>query len=175
MLGADAAVPIGNYGLRGEVAYTRTEDHNGDDPLTKNPNVFLVLGCERTFDDVLNVNFQYLFRRTFDFVRPSSIADSQTRGLAEQVDLISNQPTANTRGISLRINHKAWNETLETEIAAVVWFEKHDAALRPKITYAFTDRIKGIVGGEIYTGPRTSFFGRLNRTSTGYAELQFGF
>lgn len=175
MLGADAAVPIGNYGLRGEVAYTRTEDRSRDDPLTKNPNVFLVLGCERTFDGVLNVNLQYLYRRTFDFARPSSIADPPTRELAEQVDLISNQLAANMRGISLRINHKAWNETLETEIAAVVWFEKHDAALRPKITYAFTDRIKGIIGGEIYTGPRTSFFGRLNRTSAGYAELQFGF
>jgi hypothetical protein len=174
-IGADAAVPIGKFGLRGEVAYTRTQDHDGTDPLTKNRNVFVVLGCERTFDGVLNINAQYLYRRTFDFVAPSSISSPNTRLLAEQVDLLSNQLAQDMHGASLRINHKAWNETLETEVAAVVWFRKGDSAIRPKVTYAFTDHLKGIVGGELYHGPHESFFGRLSRTSTAYAELQFGF
>jgi len=47
--------------------------------------------------------------------------------------------------------------------------------IRPKVTYAFTDHFKGIVGGEIYYGPPQSFFGRLSRTSTAYAEFQIGF
>jgi len=174
-LGADAAVPIGKFGLRGEVAYTRTQDHDGADPLTKNRNVFVVLGCERTFDGVLNINAQYLYRRTFDFVAPSLLTDSRLQLLAEQVDLLSNQLGPDMHGVSLRINHKAWNETLETEIAAVVWLKKGDSALRPKVTYEFTDHVKGIVGGELYHGPSGSFFGRLERTSTAYAEFQIGF
>jgi len=79
------------------------------------------------------------------------------------------------RGVSLRINYKAWNETLESEIAAALWTERGDSAVSPKITYAFTDRLKGILGSEIYHGPPQSFFGRPNRTSTGYAEFQFGY
>jgi hypothetical protein len=56
-----------------------------------------------------------------------------------------------------------------------IWFEKRSATLWPKVTYAFTDHLKGLVGAEIYLGPSDSFFGRLNRTSAGYGELQLGF
>lgn len=175
VIGADAAVPAGQFGLRAEVAYTRTENPDGTDPLTQRRNVFAVLGCERTFDGVLNINAQYLYRRTFDFASPSSIPSPGTRQLAEEVDLLSNQLASDMQGASLRINYKAWNETLESEVAAVAWFTKGDSAIRPKVTYAFTDHLKGIIGGELYHGPRQSFFGQLNPTSTAYAELQIGF
>jgi hypothetical protein len=175
VLGADAAVPVGRFGLRGEVAYTRTQDHDGTDPLTKNRNLFVVLGIERTFEGELNINAQYLYRRTFDFIPPSSLSNPNTRLLAEQVDLAGNQLATDMHGASLRINYKAWNETLESEVAAAVWFKNGDSAIRPKVTYAFTDHLKGIVGGEIYHGPPQSFFGRLSRTSTAYAEFQISF
>jgi hypothetical protein len=175
VVGADAALPIGKYGLRAEVAYTRTQDRDGTDPLTKNRNVFAVVGVERTFDGVLNINAQYLYRRTFDFVPLPFISNPNTQLLAAQVDLLSNQLASDMYGASLRINYKAWNETLESEVAAVGWVKKGDSAILPKVTYAFTDHLKGIVGGEIYHGPPQSFFGRLSRTSTAYAEFQFGF
>jgi hypothetical protein len=175
VVGADAAVPVGKFGLRGEVAYTRTQNLDGTDPLTKRRNMFAVLGVERTFGGVLNINAQYLYRRTFDFVSPSFISNPNTHLLAEQVDLLSNQLAPDLHGASVRINHKACNETLESEIAAVVWLRKGDSAIRPKVTYAFTDHLKGIVGGEFYHGPPESFFGRLSRASSAYAELQIGF
>jgi hypothetical protein len=175
VLGADAAVPVGKFGLRAEVAYTRTENPDGTDPLTQRRNLFAVLGCERTFGGVLNINAQYLYRRVFNFVSPFTIQSPETRQLAEQVDLLSNQLAANMQGASLRINYKAWNETLEGEVSAVTWFTKGDSAIFPKVTYAFSDRLKGIIGGELYHGPRQSFFGQLNPTSTAYAELQVGF
>jgi hypothetical protein len=175
VVGADAAVPIGQFGLRGEAAYTRTQDHDGTDPLTKNRNLFVVLGVERTFEGELNINAQYLYRRTFDFIPPSSRSNPISRLLAEQVDLASNQLATDMPGASLRINYKAWNETLESEVAAAVWFKKGDSAIYPKVTYAFTDHLKGIVGGELYHGPVESFFGRLSRTNAAYAEFQIGF
>lgn len=175
VVGADAAVPIGKFGLRAEVAYTRTENPDGTDPLTQRRNLLAVFGCERTFDGVLTVNAQYLYRRTFDFVSPFFIPNAYTRLLAEQAELLSNQLASDMPGASLRINYKAWNETLESEVAAVAWFTKGDSAIRPKVTYAFSDHFKGIIGGELYHGPRQSFFGQLKPTSTAYAELQIGF
>jgi hypothetical protein len=175
VIGADAAVPVGQFGLRGEVAYSRADDQNDSHPLMKKPNVFAVLGVERTFVGELNINAQYLYRRTLDFVPLSSFSDPTTRLLAEQVDLLSNQLASDMQGASLRINYKAWNETLESEVAGVIWFKKGDSAIRPKVTYAFSDHIKGIVGGELYHGPTDSFFGRLSPTSTAYAEVQYGF
>src|SRR5260370_42182710 len=91
VIGADAAVPVGQSGLGGEVAYSRAKDQDDSDPLTKKPSVFAVLGVERTFVGELNINAQYLYRRTVDFVPPSSFSDPTTRLLAEQVDLSSNQ------------------------------------------------------------------------------------
>jgi hypothetical protein len=44
-------------------------------------------------------------------------------------------------------------ETLESEITAVVWLKKGDTVIRPKVTYAFTDRLEGIIGGELWSGP----------------------
>ena len=175
VVGSDAAMPFGKFGLRAEVAYSRTENPDGTDPLTQRPNVFAVLGVERTFEGVLNINAQYLYRRTFNFVSPFLIPNPDTRLLAEQVDLLSNQLAADMQGASLRINYKAWNETLETEVAAAAWFKRGDSAIRPKVTYAFSDHLKGVIGGELYRGPRQSFFGQLNPTSTAYAELQIGF
>jgi hypothetical protein len=175
VFGADAAVPIGQYGLRGEVAYTRTQNQDDPDAITKKSNVFLVLGGERTFDGELNINLQYLYRRAFDFVPFSSYGDPTTRLLAEQVDLLSNQLGPAMQGASLRINYKALNETLEFEIAGVTWFNRGDSAIDPKVSYAVTDHLKAIIGGHLYRGPAESFFGRLGPTSTAYAEFQFGF
>jgi hypothetical protein len=175
VIGADAAVPIGQYGLRAEIAYTRTGNRNGHEPLAQSNNVFAVLGIERTFEGELNINAQYLYRRTFDLQDPDSLAASDLRVLARQERLLSNELATNMHGASLRINYKAWNETLETELAAVAWLNNGDTAIRPKVTYAFTDRFKGILGGELYRGPAHSFFGQLNPTSSAYAELQFGF
>jgi len=175
VIGADAAVPVGQYGLRAEIAYTQTSNPGGNDPLAQNNNVFAVFGVERTFAGELNVNAQYLYRRTLDLRNPDSNAAPDIRLLALEERVLSNQLAPNTHGASLRINYKVWNETLEMELAGVVWFKNGDTAIRPKVTYALTDRVKGIVGGEIYHGPARSFFGQLNPTSTAYAELQLGF
>jgi hypothetical protein len=175
VIGADAAVPVGQYGLRAEIAYTKTGNRGGNDPLAQNDNLFAVAGVERTFAGELNVNAQYLYRRTFDLLGPDSLAAPAIQVLAQQERLLSNQLATNMHGASLRVNYKAWNETLEIELAAAVWFKNGDTAIRPKVTYAFTDRVKSILGGEIYHGPAQSFFGRLSPTSVAYAELQLGF
>lgn len=175
VLGADAAVPVGQYGLRAELAYTRTGNRGGNDPLAQNNIVFAVFGVERTFGGELNINAQYLYRRVLDFHDPDSLVALDVQLLARQERLLSNQLATDMQGGSLRINYKAWNETLELELAAVGWLTNGDTAIRPKVTYAFTDRVKGILGGEIYHGPADSFFGRLSPTSAVYAELQFGF
>jgi len=173
--GGDFAVPVGQYGLRGEVAYEETNNSGGSDPLTKKSNVYGVFGGERTFGGELTINVQYVFRWTPDFRSPASFSDPNQQLLASEVNIISNQLNTFMQGASLRVNYKAWNETLESELALATWTTKNDWALRPKVSYAFTDRIKGIVGGEIYAGPQDSLFGQLRHTSTVFTELQIGF
>src|SRR5258708_39675582 len=77
--------------------------------------------------------------------------------------------------MTLRPSYKMLNETLEMEVAFVRWFGKGESLIRPKVTYAFTDKFQGIVGGEIYSGPRDSTFGRLKHASSAFAELRYNF
>jgi hypothetical protein len=174
VLGGDAAIVAGDFGLRAEAAYTRVRG-SGTDPLTQRSNLFAVVGAERTFAGVFNINVQYLYRHAFNWQDPARIPDPKMQLLAQQETLASNQLSGDMQGASLRFDHKAFNETLETELAALTWFAKGDATLRPKVTYAFTDHLKGIVGAQIYLGPNDSFFGRLRSASTGFAELRYGF
>lgn len=67
VIGADAATTIGRYGLRGEAAYTFTQDESGKNPLIKNPFFYLVLGGDRTFQEYLNINCQYFLRVVSNF------------------------------------------------------------------------------------------------------------
>lgn len=174
VVGADAALPVGKFGLRGEIAYTHARNPGGANPLAQNSNVFAVVGAERTWLGELNVNVQYLFKRSFYYRSLDSIADPVLQSIARQARLISNQLAATMQGASVRINYKALNETLETELSAAMWFEKKDSFVGLKLSYAFTDRVKGIIGANMWAGPTDSFFGRLRNTSAAFVEFRIG-
>jgi hypothetical protein len=175
VVGADAATTVGRFAFRGEVAYTRTEDVDGDDPSVKNPFVFLVLGVERTFRESLTVNVQYLLRYTVDHRSPFEIPDPLTRRVAIEAATISRELDPVQHGASLRVSRKWLHETLETEVVAVAGLTRLDYAIRPKVTYAFTDRLRGTLGADLFGGDRHSLFGYLRRASGAYAELRWSF
>ena len=175
VFGADAATTRGRFGLRGEVAYTLTEDRRGDDPEVKNPYLFMVLGTDRTFLDDLNVNVQYSLRVVKDFQDPEQIDDPLRRALAIEQAVVSSQQDRVQHGVSVRISRKWLNDTLAAEVAAVYGFARQDFVVRPRLVYAFTDRITASVGADLFGGPRPSFFGRLRDASTAFAELKVSF
>jgi len=175
MFGADAAVPVGQYGLRGEIAYSRTLDRHLPDAAIKHDNLFLVAGIERTIGGELNINAQYLYRHNFGYGNPNPAADAGLQRLERQENVISNQPARNMRGVSIRIADKFFNETLEGEVGGVVWFGQPGSTLRPKLSYAVNDHLKLIVGGQLYFGPKDGFFGQFRDASAAFAELRWGF
>ncbi len=175
VIGADAATTVGRYGLRAEAAYTFTQDPRGTDPGVANPSFFLVVGGDRTFLEYLNVNLQYLFKYVVNFHSPSEILDPIQRSVAIQEDAIANQTDRIQNGVSIRVNNKWLNETLEAEVAAILSFTRLDFVVRPKLVYALTDRWKVTVGADIFRGEPQSFFGRLRDNSTAYAEFRWSF
>lgn len=175
MFGADAAVPVGQYGLRGEFAYSRTLDRRVPDAAIKHDNLSLVAGIERTIGGELNINAQYLYRHNFGFGEADQFADSARQLLDRREDVISNQLARNMHGLSIRVVDKFFNETLEGEIGAVVWFGRAGSAIRPKLSYAVNDHLRLIVGGQLYVGPKDGFFGQFRDASTAFTELRWGF
>jgi hypothetical protein len=172
MLGADAATTVGRYGLRAEVAITRTEDRQGNDPFTRNPFLYAVVGGDRTFLTNLNVNMQLLYRHVMAWEDPAA-APAPLRELALRQALISNQRDAQQAGATVRAARKWWNDTLEAELIGVVWFARGDFLVRPRLRYAATDRLRFAFGGDLYRGPTDSFFGSLKDLSTVFVEMQY--
>lgn len=171
--GADFAKNFGDYGARGEIAYTSTQDSSGDDPLKQNSNLQAVLGVDRSIDN-FNINVQALYKSVSSFVDPDTQSGS-LRPLAQRLATISNQKYKDQMGVSLRPSYKMMNDTLELEVAFVSWAKNGDSLIRPKVTYAITDQFKAIAGGEFYNGPEDTFFGQLKDLSSSFAEIRYLF
>jgi len=175
VFGADFAWNIGEFGFRGETAYTRSADSSGLDPLKFNAEIYSVLGVDRSLFENFNLNLQMLHKHVFNFQDVNSIQDPNLRLLAGQQNLIANQLGADRFGISLRPSYKLWNDTLEFEVAYLQWFYEVGGLIRPKVTDAVNDHLKVIAGLEKYFGLQDSFFGRLSELSTGFAEIRLSF
>lgn len=173
--GADGAFTSGRYGFRAEAAYLASEDAAGNDPFSKNPVFFAVAGGDRTFGDNFNVNLQYLFRQVINYRAPASITPAAALPLAEAAAFAANQYDETQHGMTFRIGNKWLNDTLEAEMAGLVWLQHGDSLIRPKITYAATDTIRLSMGADSYQGPHDSFFGRLTDFTTFFFELRWGY
>ena len=175
ILGADFATAWNGIGLRGESAYTLTPDPSGTDPLIQNPALFTVLGIEKSPFENLNFNIQYLNRWVQAWSDPEAASGPSARLLAETEAVNTQQAVRMNHGVSVRPSYKLLNETLELEVAWVRWFTTQEQLVRPKITYAFSDHVKAVAGGEIYSGPAESFLGRLHDASALFTELRLAF
>ena len=175
VLGADAATVVGKYGLRAEVAYTRTEDADGTNTFVKNPFIYLVAGGDRTFFEYLNVNLQYYARQVSNYQSPEVEPNPQLRAVAIQEAVISNQFDRFQNGISLRISNKWMNETLEGEVAGITSFTRQEYVVRPKLVYSFSDLWKGTLGANLFRGDGNTFYGRLRDNSNIFTEIRYSF
>jgi hypothetical protein len=173
VVGADAATVWGSYGLRTEMAYTFTEQAGR--PGVTRPFLFMVAGVDRTVLGSLYFNVQLALRVVSDFRDPERIADPVQRAVATAQAAINDQLDEVSETVALRISKKWRADTLETEVAAAVGLVRQDFAVRPKIRYAITDRLRVTVGADIFRGPTPSFFGRLRDMSTAYAEVRWDF
>ncbi|MES2937563.1 MAG: DUF1302 family protein [Pseudomonadota bacterium] len=176
VLGADFAKNFGRFGVRGEASYTRTRDTSGTDPLVRNPQLFWVLGVDRTFFENLNLNVQVFQRRVIHFHRPDAAAlPPQELRLALQNALLAGQQDRSNHGITFRVGNKWLHDTLEAELFAVVNAQRRNSLIRPLVTYTFSDHVKGTVGAEYFRGAPGTQYGSLRKNSGVFAELRLAF
>lgn len=175
MIGADASTTIGRYGLRGEVAYVRTKDEQGNNPEIYNPYLFAVIGSDRDVIDNLNINVQYLFHYTFAYQSPGTSANPVFRAIGEANNLLSLQTHQALHGLSVRVNYTLLNDSMEAGLTSVVFVNDGDFLLTPKITYKVTDNVRVSLGGDYYSGSSNTVLGRLKANSTAYVAIRVGY
>lgn len=167
-IGADVATTIGPWGFRAEAS--RLSYESRDDRLVPATQYFAVVGADRSVDDV-SLNVQLLYRLTTRLRDPQELPVPQ-RLAAEQNAVIFNQFDRQTWGMSARLAAQWLNQTLQTELLYIAYFEPTSGLLRPLLTYSLTDDSKLVVGGEHYFGPQRSFFGPFKANRTWFAEYQ---
>ena len=175
VVGADAATVVGRYGLRAEAAYTFTADERGDEPQIRNPFLRAVLGGDRTFQEYLNLNVQYVLQVVTRFHSPLDVADPALREVAVQGALASNQWDRVQHGGTLRVSDKWMNETLEAELSAAVFGPTASYLVRGKVSYAISDRWRAIAGFNWFDGVEPSPLRFLRKNSALFAEMRLAF
>lgn len=175
VIGADFAKNFGRYGVRGEMAYTQTQNPRGLDPFIINPSFMYVLGVDRDITEDLNINVQAYQRFIVNFHDPFAIQDPLQRNVAVLSDTFNQQLNQYQGGFTSRIKATWLNKTLEGEILGMLNLPRRDFFLRPSLAYAFTDMWKGYVGWDIFNGQRDSFFGRLQPNTAFFLEVRATF
>ena len=175
VIGADFAKNFGRYGVRGEMAYTQTQNPNGTDPFIKNPFFMSVLGVDRDITEDVNINLQAYQRIIVNFNDPFAIQDPVQRSVAVLSDTFNQQLDQYQGGFTSRIKATWLNKTLEGELLGMLNLPRRDFFVRPSLAYAFTDVWKGYVGWDVFNGQRDSFFGRLQPNTAFFLEIRATF
>ena len=130
---------------------------------------------DRTIWENLYLNLQFIERVVINYKNPMDIQNPYLRDVAVKGAIINNQLDRITNAISLKIGYKMFNETLNLELSNIYNITRRDYLIRPKITYAFTDHLSGIVGADIYEGKENTLFGLFEDNTTFFAEIKYGF
>lgn len=174
ILGADLSLTRGAFVWRAEMAATQTDSTGSQDFTHKKPQVWLVAGGEYSFDNGTTLGIQGTVLHVKDFFRPDSISDPATRALAWWEAATSNQTSANQYGMTWRLAHRWWNDTLLGETSGVFIWSSHSGIWRTKLDYAIDDHWHVQAGADYYFGRQESFFGQLRQNRLVYAQLRYG-
>lgn len=170
---ADAAGTAGRIGWRAELAWSR---YRGTDTVVgKSDNLWLVAGFDTDVISGWNLNLQYSLRHIFNFADPRLIADPIDRAIASESAAVNNQLDRTQHGMTARVARKWLQDTLDFELATIVYFNTGDAAIRPKLSYAINDKLRVTAAADIFVGPSLSYFGRVSDLSAGFVQLNYGF
>lgn len=178
ILGADYAFAAGSFGLTGEAAYKETYEDHTTAAYLPNPEIYYVLGIDRTIDDFFLLG-QYIGRYVFEFEElsePGSIFELPAYEIALanrlfllQHDRISHSASA---GFSLDLLH----QTLKLEFTGVYNFSTEEYILRPLVSYSLADAFTLSAGATYFDGPAETLYDMTRDLfSSVFIEVKYSF
>lgn len=174
-VGADAATTIGNWSLRGELAYLRFKPENSEN-AGRLSHWYGVFGVENNLAEfsssVTNATFgvQYFFRRFAQDPRFANLPVAWRTPL-DKLQMANNQLHQWQDGFTLRFAQRLMNDQLDYEIIGMSNFRDGDFVLRPRLNYRYSDSTKWVFGCDLFRGKDHSFFGSLKKNSLAFTEL----
>ena len=173
--GADVARNFGLYAMRAELAYMRPGPSGNVAFDEIRPSLYYVVGGDRTFDNQLNINLQVFGRHVFGFSHAGREDSSLQRNIEIQNAITHSQLDRSSYGLTMRINKKWLQETLESDAMTVINITRWNSYQRFMLSYAFNDRMKGTIGFINYNGDAQTIFGRVKRKGRMFVEVRYAF
>ena len=153
VLGFDFSSVIGSFVVRGDAAYTFTEDPGGVDPTVGNHSLAAVLGAERSLPGGAYLTGQVTFERT----APDAGADAV-------VDVASI--------IALRLEPDA---RLTIQTAWLHDYTDGSGLVQPSLSYALADGVTATFDGTVFYGRTGSRYGEWSDNSNLRVGVAYAF
>jgi len=177
--GMDFSTTVGGWGLRGEAAFRNPHEEPQPYGHIINPDLQYVLGIDREFAGEVSIILQYMGRWVLDFEElelPLNPWDMPWFKLGQKNRLLASQQYEISHALTLRAGKSFQHETLDAELMAYVNLTSHEFFLKPKITYALTDALSLVLGGEWYQGPEETLFDLIDPyLSAFFGEVRLSF
>ena len=162
VLGADVATTAGPYGFRLEAAYTDTAFDPARNPWVRRPDVWVVLGADRTFGSVY-VNVQASLRRVLAAAAAPPAALAVVR---RQIDALRFQQDPTQWGLTLNVR-KSWDDgRWSAEVSGVQYLEQQQGALRLDLKRQIGPKLTLQLRAQQFYGARGSYFAVVRPASS---------
>lgn len=161
--GADFALPLGNWILRGEIACDKTKGYL-EAPHVPNPGLYYVVGLERQLWDITAI-LQYIGKYTFDYRDITEPApeglDQLQEYILERIGYETNlfnrkiflQQEQSNHALSLSLNRSLAHEVLRAECTVYYNLTSEEYLLRPALNWQANDALSATFGASIMGGP----------------------
>ena len=106
---------------------------------------------------------------------PTKLPITLQQQIALRNGIIQRQLAAQQDSVSLRLNNKWLQDTLEADLLLIYDFYERDRMFQPKFSYAFMDSFKTTLGAYIFGGDADTFYGSMRNNSMIYCELKYSF
>jgi len=171
-LGADMAIPMGNWIVRGEFAYNITKGYKTEMNIP-NPSLAYVIGIEKSFLGFHTIA-QYIGKYSIDY-KPLELPSMQQM-INYEFELINrkifNQQERFNNALSLIISKSFFSETTNMELTGYYNITSKEYLIRPKLSWKITDNLIVSFGGQSMNGPEKSIFGYSKKILNGcFAEV----
>jgi hypothetical protein len=169
--GADFALPLGQWILRGELACNSTHDYDTSLYIPA-PNLSYVAGIERSIGGVTAI-LQYVGKYVTDFVPlHEPLLSDPLNPLARMQyaeDLVRyesalfnrklfSQQEKTNHALTLTLNKSFAYDTWNVELTGYYNITSEEYMIRPEITWKATDALSISAGGSYMNGPEKSVF-----------------
>lgn len=187
-LGADFAIPIQSWIVRGEAAYSMTKDY-ADHIYIPNPDLYYVFGIEKNVWDA-TIIAQYVGRYTFDFVEltqpqltemtPEAIAqfagEMVNYELIKYNRMIFNQHEQTNHMLFLSASRSFFYEVLNIELAGTYNFTNKEQMVRARLKWNLSDGVAANLGCSYMLGDDNSLYDKIGKAMNGvFVGLEVGF